>query len=63
MKITKANRLFILGAVLVIIDQIIKVLVKTNMDLGETIDVIGDWFKLHFVLNKGMAFGMAFGGR
>ena len=32
------------------------------MDLGETIDVIGDWFKLHFVLNKGMAFGMAFGG-
>ena len=44
------------------IDQIIKVLVKTNMGLGETIDVIGDWFKLHFVLNKGMAFGMAFGG-
>ena len=32
------------------------------MSLGETIDVIGDWFKLHFVLNKGMAFGMAFGG-
>ena len=62
MKITKANRLFILGAVLVIIDKIIKVLVKTNMDLGETIDVLGDWFKLHFVLNKGMAFGMAFGG-
>ena len=47
---------------MVIIDQIIKILVKTNMDLGETIDVIGDWFKLHFVLNKGMAFGMAFGG-
>ena len=32
------------------------------MDLGETINVLGDWFKLHFVLNKGMAFGMAFGG-
>ncbi|MBQ8420833.1 MAG: signal peptidase II [Bacteroidales bacterium] len=62
MKITKGTRLFILGVVLVVIDQIIKVLVKTNMDLGETIDVIGDWFKLHFVLNKGMAFGMAFGG-
>ena len=62
MKISKGTRLFILGAILVIIDQIIKVLVKTNMGLGETIDVIGDWFKLHFVLNKGMAFGMAFGG-
>ena len=62
MKISKGTRLFILGAVLVVLDQIIKILVKTNMDLGETIDVIGDWFKLHFVLNKGMAFGMAFGG-
>ena len=50
MKITKGTRLFILGAVLVLIDQIIKVVVKTEMGLGETIDVIGDWFKLHFVL-------------
>ena len=62
MKLSKGTKLFILGAVLVVIDQIIKVIVKTEMSLGETIDVIGDWFKLHFVLNKGMAFGMAFGG-
>ena len=62
MKISKGTKLLILGAVLVVIDQIIKVLVKTNMSLGETIDVIGDWFKLHYVLNEGMAFGMAFGG-
>ena len=62
MKVSKGTKLFILGAVLVVIDQIIKVLVKTNMELGESIDVIGDWFKLNFVLNKGMAFGMAFGG-
>ena len=62
MKLSKGTKLFILGLILVVLDQIIKVLVKTNMDLGETINVIGDWFKLHFVLNKGMAFGMAFGG-
>ena len=62
MKVSKGTRLFILGAILVVIDQIIKVLVKTNMDLGETVNVIGDWFKLHYVLNEGMAFGMAFGG-
>ena len=62
MKLSKGKRLVILGIILVVLDQIIKVLVKTNMDLGETINVIGDWFKLHFVLNKGMAFGMAFGG-
>jgi signal peptidase II len=47
---------------MVVLDQIIKVLVKTNMDLGESINVIGDWFRLNFVLNDGMAFGMAFGG-
>ena len=62
MKISKGAWLVILGVLLVVIDQIIKVLVKTNMSLGETIDVIGDWFKLHYVLNEGMAFGMAFGG-
>lgn len=62
MKISKGTKLLILGFVLVVIDQIIKVLVKTDMSLGETINVIGDWFKLHYVLNEGMAFGMAFGG-
>ena len=62
MKISKGTKLFILGALLVVIDQIIKVLVKTEMSLGETINVLGDWFKLHYVLNEGMAFGMAFGG-
>ena len=62
MKLSKGKWLVILGALLVVLDQVIKYLVKTNMDLGETIDVIGEWFKLHFVLNKGMAFGIAFGG-
>lgn len=62
MKLSKGTKLFILGLILVVLDQAIKILVKTNMSLGETINVAGDWFKLHFVLNKGMAFGMAFGG-
>ncbi len=62
MKLSKGKKLLILGVLLVLIDQVIKVLVKTNMGLGETIDVLGNWFKLHYVLNEGMAFGMAFGG-
>ena len=62
MKLSKGCKLIILGVAMVVIDQIIKVLVKTNMDLGESINVIGDWFRLNFVLNDGMAFGMAFGG-
>lgn len=42
-------------------DQIIKIAVKTNMALYERIDVF-DWFKIYFVENRGMAFGMDFIG-
>ena len=62
MKLNRRTGLVILGAVLVVLDQVIKVLVKENISLGQSIHVIGNWFQLHFVLNKGMAFGMAFGG-
>lgn len=62
MKVSKGAGLVILGAVLVLVDQVIKVLVKTHMDLGQQIYLIGDWCRLCFVENKGMAFGMAFGG-
>ena len=61
-RLSKGVRLLLLGIVLVLIDQVIKVLVKTNMTLGESIPVLGNWFQLLFVENKGMAFGMAFGG-
>lgn len=52
----------VLGVVLIVIDQIVKYLVKTNMCLGEQIPVIGQWFRICFVENEGMAFGMKFGG-
>ena len=63
MKGSEGRKLVILGIVLVVIDQIIKILVKTNMGLGEHFDVIGNWFKILFVENEGMAFGWAFGGK
>ena len=62
MKISKGKALLILGIVLVVIDQVIKVLVKTNMALGESFNVLGDWFRIYFIENEGMAFGMKFGG-
>lgn len=43
--------------VVLIIDQIIKILVKTNMSIGEQIRIT-DWFYILFVENNGMAFGM-----
>jgi signal peptidase II len=61
-KISKGKKLLLLGLVLVVIDQIIKIVVKTNMELGQHIYVIGNWFQILFIENEGMAFGMKFGG-
>ena len=60
MRLSKGKRLLILGAVLVVIDQVIKVLVKTGMSIGQSITVFPDWFQILFIENKGMAFGMSF---
>ena len=47
---------------ILIIDQIIKIMVKTQMVIGSDIPLIGDWCHLHFIENEGFAFGMALGG-
>ena len=51
----------LIGIVL-IVDQALKIWVKTHMFIGEEIPLIGDWCILHFVENEGFAFGMKFGG-
>ena len=45
--------------VLLVIDQVIKIWVKTNMPLYDTIEITS-WFKIHYIENNGMAFGMTF---
>lgn len=62
MKLSKGKALLLLGVVLVVIDQVIKVLVKTNMSIGDQFCVLGDWFRILFIENEGMAFGMKFWG-
>lgn len=44
---------------ILLIDQVIKIEVKTNMRLHEVIDITG-WFKINFIENNGMAYGMTF---
>lgn len=47
----------------ILVDQIIKIYVKTHFIYGESFDLFGDWFKIYFIENEGMAFGMKlFGG-
>lgn len=41
-----------------LIDQCLKIWVKTHMYLGQEFKIAGDWFIIHFTENNGMAFGM-----
>ena len=49
--------------IILLLDQILKIWVKTHMSIGQEIPVLGNWFKLLFIENPGMAFGwMGSGG-
>ena len=45
-----------------LIDQGLKLWVKTSFTLDEEINIFGEWFRLHFTENRGMAFGIEIGG-
>lgn len=47
---------------LLVIDQVVKVYIKTNMTINEAIPVFGEWFYIRFIENKGAAYGMTIGG-
>ncbi|MFI3267177.1 MAG: lipoprotein signal peptidase [Rikenellaceae bacterium] len=47
---------------LLVIDQVVKVCVKTNMTLNEAIPIFGEWFYIRFIENEGAAYGMKLGG-
>ena len=47
--------------VVLFLDQLLKIYIKTHFSYGEEHNIIGNWFKLHFIENEGMAFGMKFG--
>jgi len=45
--------------IVLLIDQVSKYLVKANLYLGEELYIFS-WFRIHFLENEGMAFGMSF---
>ena len=62
MSTTRKLTLLSIGIVtlMLLCDQVLKIWVKTNMPLDSK-KIIFDWFHIHFVENKGMAFGISFG--
>lgn len=61
-KIMKARNLILLILVVVLADQALKIYIKTHFYINEHHNVLGEWFRLHFVENEGMAYGWKFGG-
>lgn len=47
---------------ILILDQVLKIWIKTNMSLGESFVLIRNFASIHFTENPGMAFGMELGG-
>jgi signal peptidase II len=51
----------IVVVLLLILDQVIKVYIKTSFHPEEHRYLIGSWFSAHYIENQGMAFGTTFG--
>ncbi|MFM7853001.1 MAG: lipoprotein signal peptidase [Flammeovirgaceae bacterium] len=54
----KILKYLLIALAVITIDQSSKLLVHNYMYLHEEVNVAGDWFRLHYLLNPGMAFGI-----
>lgn len=61
-RLSKGHLAIAIIAVIIIIDQIVKIWVKTHFYLGEDVEIFS-WFQLRFIENPGMAFGMELGSK
>jgi len=57
----KYSKLLILIIFILLVDQCLKIYIKTHFYYGQEVALLGSWFRLHFIENEGMAFGMKFG--
>ncbi|MGQ0738613.1 MAG: lipoprotein signal peptidase [Bacteroidota bacterium] len=62
MKTLKLRHVVLIISTIIIVDQALKIWIKTTHPTGEVLRVFGmDWFRLHFIENPGMAWGWKFG--
>ncbi len=57
----KYLKFYLLTLGVIIVDQVVKLIIYQNMNLGDEIPVFGEWFKIHYTVNPGMAFGLEIG--
>ena len=55
----QARKYFLIALGIIALDQIVKIIVKLNMVMGQAgqIKILGNFFKLYFIENNGAAFG------
>jgi signal peptidase II len=53
-----SKKYFLIALVIIILDQTSKLLIHKYMFIHQEVNVIGEWFRLHYLLNPGMAFGI-----
>jgi signal peptidase II len=58
----KLRHLILLIVLIVLGDQALKIWIKTSFYYGEERKVLGNWFRLYFIENEGMAYGWKFSG-
>lgn len=60
---SRTAKVFGIIFLVLLIDQILKIWIKTNMTYSQEFGIFGlNWARIHFVENPGMAFGIEFGG-
>jgi signal peptidase II len=52
------KKYFLIALIVILVDQTSKLLVYNYMYIHQEINVLGSWFRLHYLLNPGMAFGI-----
>ncbi len=57
----KYSKYFLIVFAIIALDQFVKLLVHFNMEMGANgqIKLLGNWLKIHYILNPGMAFGLS----
>lgn len=57
------KKALIIAFVVLFIDQLSKIYIKTNFQIDDYVKVMGlDWFRIHFIENEGMAWGFKIPG-
>jgi signal peptidase II len=60
---TLARKSALMIFLILLVDQVLKIWIKTHMMIGDEIPLLGRLGMIHFIENNGMAFGMELGGK